>query len=211
MLLSLFAQRLGETSADAIGVLVHTGHSRRHIGIVVDHGALGRQAIGGKGRALLGQPIDGLTGLLCIEAAQFGVLEALGHGRQVLVELLDRIIDAGLFLQLRASTLNHTGAQSRVRHRGAAHHLAHDYFLAGSRSLDGRGQTTAASARNNHVHFFVPGIIARGAQLLRSGRLGRAANHAGKSGATAHESRALQKAATIESFVQVHDCPLSLH
>ena len=111
MLLSLFAQRLGETSADAIGVLVHAGHGGRHIGVVVHHGSLGRQAIGGKGRTLLGQPVDSLAGFLGIQAAQLGVLEALGHGRQILVKLLDRIIDAGLFLQLRASTLNHTGAQ----------------------------------------------------------------------------------------------------
>ena len=111
LLLGLLAQRLGEAGADAVGVLMHTRHSRRHVSVVVDHGSLGRQAIGGKGRTLLGQPVDSLAGFLGIQAAQLGVLEALGHGRQILVELLDRIIDAGLFLQLRASTLNHSGTQ----------------------------------------------------------------------------------------------------
>ena len=54
LLFGLLAQRLGETGADAIGVLVHAGHGGRHIGVVVHHGALGRQALSGKSRALLG-------------------------------------------------------------------------------------------------------------------------------------------------------------
>ena len=37
--------------------------------------------------------------------------------------------------------------------------------------------------------------------------MGRAANHAGKSGGTTHEGRALQKATAIETFVQIHVSP----